>query len=87
MTIRNLAACGTFMTRVLNEASCHEPGHASTFSAFLPAAKQGWEVQAISIDPLVGEACSFWPRGRVPLTATTTRRRGHWERGGSFALT
>ena len=52
---------------MLNEASCHEPGNTSTFSAFLPAAEQGWEVQAVSIDTLIDEACELSSNGRVRL--------------------
>ena len=67
VTIRNVAAWDKDTTLVLNEASCHEPGNTSTFSAFLPAAEQGWEVQAVSIDTLIDEARSLTPSGRVRL--------------------
>ena len=67
VTIRNVAAWDADTTLVLNEASCHEPGNTSTFSAFLPAAEQGWEVQAVDIDTLIDEASSLSPRGRVRL--------------------
>jgi len=44
-----------------NEASCHEPGNTSTFSAFLPAADQAWEVPAMCIDTLIEQACQLSP--------------------------
>ena len=65
VTIRHVAAWESDTTLLLNEASCHEPGNTSTFSAFLPAADQAWEVPAVCIDTLIDEACKLSPNGRV----------------------
>ncbi len=67
VTIRHVAAWESDTTLLLNEASCHEPGNTSTFSAFLPAADQAWEVPAVCIDTLIDEACVLSPNGRVRL--------------------